>query len=435
VREVRIGLLGLGTVGAGVVKLLESQRALLEERAGCRLVLGAIADLDVSRPREGLDLARLPLSPEVAQVLDDPGIQVVIELIGGLEPARSFILKALAAGKHVVTANKALLAHHGAELYDEARRRGVTLAFEAAVAGGIPLIRSVKEGLVANRILSVFGIVNGTSNYILSKMTDEGLDFATVLKEAQALGYAEADPTLDIEGLDSAHKLQILVTLAFRTFIELKDIHTEGITRVSQQDIGYARELGYRVKLLAIAKASDDGVEARVHPTMIPASSPLAAVSGVFNAVFITGHAVGDLMFYGRGAGQMPTASAVWSDALEIARRIAHGVPTLALELPSTGLGGPPLRAMEAIRCCYYLRVMAHDRPGVLSRVAGILGDNDISIASVIQKGRATGEAVPVVMMTHEARERDMRQALAAIDRMADVPLPTTMIRVEGGPA
>ncbi len=433
-REVRIGLLGLGTVGAGVVKLLESQRALLEERAGCRLVLGAIADLDVSRPREGLDLARLPLSPEVGRVLDDPGIQVVIELIGGLEPARSFILKALAAGKHVVTANKALLAHHGAELYDEARRRGVTLAFEAAVAGGIPLIRSVKEGLVANRILSVFGIVNGTSNYILSKMTDEGLDFATVLKEAQALGYAEADPTLDVEGLDSAHKLQILVTLAFRTFIELKDIHTEGVTRVSQQDIGYARELGYRVKLLAIAKASDDGVEARVHPTIIPASSPLAAVSGVFNAVFITGHAVGDLMFYGRGAGQMPTASAVWSDALEIARRIAHDVPTLALELPSTGPGGLPLRAMEAIRCCYYLRVMAHDRPGVLSRVAGILGDNDISIASVIQKGRATGEAVPVVMMTHEARERDMRQALAAIDRMADVPLPTTMIRVEGGP-
>jgi homoserine dehydrogenase len=434
VKEVRLGLLGLGTVGGGVVKLLDSERAMLEERAGCRLVLAAVADLDTSRPREGLDLARLPLTTDATRVLDDPAVQIVIELVGGLEPARSFILRALAAGKHVVTANKALLAHHGAELYQEARRHGVTLAFEAAVAGGIPLIRAIKEGLVANRILSVFGIVNGTSNYILSKMTDEGLDFSLVLKEAQAQGYAEADPTLDIEGLDSAHKLQILVSLAFRSFVDLKDIHTEGITRVTPQDIAYARELGYRVKLLAIAKASDGGLEVRVHPTMIPADSPLAAVSGVFNAVFLTGHAVGDLMFYGRGAGQLPTASAVWSDIVEIARRIAHGIPALALELPSVGPGALPLRPMEAIRSCYYLRVMALDRPGVLSRVAGILGENDISIASVIQKGRATGEAVPVVMMTHEARERDMRAALAAIDRLRVVSSPTTMIRVEGGP-
>jgi homoserine dehydrogenase len=433
VKEVRLGLLGLGTVGGGVVKLLDSERALLEERAGCRLSLAAVADLDTIRPREGIDLARLPLTTDAASVLDSPDIQVVIELVGGLEPARSFILRALAAGKHVVTANKALLAHHGAELYEEARRRGVTLAFEAAVAGGIPIIRSIKEGLVANRVLSVFGIVNGTSNYILSKMTDEGLDFSLVLKEAQAKGYAEADPTLDIEGLDSAHKLQILVTLAFRTFVDLKDIHTEGITRVTPQDIAYARELGYRVKLLAIAKATDGGVEARVHPTMIPAAAPLAAVSGVFNAVFLTGHAVGDLMFYGRGAGQLPTASAVWSDIVEIARRIAHGIPALALELPSVGPGALPLRPMDAIRSCYYLRVMAQDRPGVLSRVAGILGENDISIVSVIQKGRATGEAVPVVMMTHEARERDMRTALAAIDRLRVVSSPTTMIRVEGG--
>ncbi|MGH7313934.1 MAG: homoserine dehydrogenase [Candidatus Rokuibacteriota bacterium] len=431
-KEVRLGLLGLGTVGGGVVKLLDSERAMLEERAGCRLTLAAVADLDTTRPREGLDLARLPMTTEAARVLDDPGVHVVIELVGGLEPARSFILRALAAGKHVVTANKALLAHHGAELYQEARRRGVTLAFEAAVAGGIPLIRSLKEGLVANRVLSVFGIVNGTSNYILSKMTDEGLDFSLVLKEAQAQGYAEADPTLDIEGLDSAHKLQILVSLAFRSFVDLKDIHTEGITRVTPQDIAYARELGFRVKLLAIAKASDGGLEVRVHPTMIPADSPLAAVSGVFNAVFLTGHAVGDLMFYGRGAGQLPTASAVWSDIVEIARRIAHGIPALALELPSVGPGALPLRPMEAIRSCYYLRVMALDRPGVLSRVAGILGENEISIVSVIQKGRATGEAVPVVMMTHEARERDMRTALAAIDRLRVVSSPTTMIRVEG---
>jgi homoserine dehydrogenase len=429
--DVTIALLGLGTVGAGVVKLLESRRALLEERAGCGLALRAIADLDLTRPREGLDLARLPLTANTAGVLADPAVQIVVELIGGLEPARTFILRALAAGKHVVTANKALLAHHGAELYEEARRRGVTLGFEAAVAGGIPLIRAVKDGLVANHVLSVFGIVNGTSNYILSKMTDENLDFSMVLKEAQAHGYAEADPTLDIEGMDSAHKLQILVSLAFRTFVDLKDIHTEGITRVTPQDIAYARELGYRIKLLAIAKAADGGVEVRVHPTMIPADSPLAAVSGVFNGVFITGDAVGDLMFYGRGAGQLPTASAVWSDVVEVARRIAHDSPAIALELPSTGAAALPLRPMESIRCSYYLRVMAQDRPGVLSKVAGILGHHEISIAHVIQKGRAAREAVPVVMMTHEARERDMRAALGAIDRMPDVAAATTMIRVE----
>jgi len=433
--DVRIGLLGLGTIGAGVVKLLETRRALLEERAGCRLTLAAIADTDLARRREGLDLRTLPLTDQVDHVLGDPTIQIVIELIGGIDPARSLIQRALAAGKHVVTANKALLAHHGAQLYEDAGRRGVTLGFEAAVAGGIPLIQALKDGLVANRILSVFGIVNGTSNYILSKMTDEDVDFSVALKEAQARGYAEADPTLDVEGVDSAHKLQILVTLAFRTFVDVADIHTEGITRITQQDIAYARELGYRIKLLAIAKAVEGGVDVRVHPTMIPATSPLAAVAGVFNAVFIAGDAVGDLMFYGRGAGQMPTASAVWADTLDIARRIAHGVPALALELPSVGADALPLSPIDSVRCCYYLRVMAQDRPGVLSSIAGILGKHQISIASVIQKGRAAREAVPVVMMTHEARERDMRRALTAIDRLPDVAAATTMIRVEGGPA
>jgi homoserine dehydrogenase len=440
VSDVRIALLGLGTVGAGVVKILETRRAMLQERAGAHLTLAAIADTDLTRPREGLTLSALPMVGDAARVLDDPSIHVVVELIGGLEPARTFILRALAAGKHVVTANKALLAHHGAELYDEARRRGVALAFEAAVAGGIPLIRAVKDGLAANRVLSLAGIVNGTCNYILSKMTDEALDFSLVLKEAQAHGYAEADPTLDVEGMDSAHKLQVLTSLAFRTFIDLKHIHTEGITRITAQDIEYARELGYRIKLLAIAKATASadapaGVEVRVHPTMIPAASPLAAVAGVFNAIFLTGDAVGDLMFYGRGAGQMPTASAVWSDVLEIARRVAHAIPSLALDLPSVGPQPLPLTPMDAIRCCYYLRVMAHDRPGVLSRVAGILGDNNISIANVIQKGRGLREAVPVVMLTHEARERDMRTALTAIDALPDVATATMMIRVEGGPA
>jgi len=434
VNDVRIGLLGLGTVGTGVVKILQTRTAMLQERTGARLSLAAIADTDLTRPREGLDLATLPMTGDAARVLADPSIHVVIELVGGLEPARTFIMRSLTAGKHVVTANKALLAHHGAEIYDEARRRGVALGFEAAVAGGIPLIRAVKEGLVANRVLSLAGIVNGTCNYILSKMTDEGLDFSLVLKEAQTHGYAEADPTLDIEGMDSAHKLQILASLAFRTFVDLKDIHTEGITRVTAQDIEYARELGFRIKLLAIAKVSGEGsgVEVRVHPTMIPAASPLAAVSGVFNGIFLTGDAVGDLMFYGRGAGQMPTASAVVSDVVEIARRIAHGLPALPLELPSVGPTPLSLTPMDAVRCCYYLRVTAQDKPGVLSRVAGILGENDISISNVIQKGRGTREAVPVVMLTHEARERDMRAALAKIDRLRDVAAATTMIRVEG---
>jgi homoserine dehydrogenase len=431
-KEVRIGLLGLGTVGSGVVKLLNAQRGELEERVGCRLALDRIADPDLGRAREGLDLQALPLVPDAAQILDNPDVQIVVELVGGLEPAKSFILKAIQAGKHVVTANKALLAHHGAELFEEARTRGVMLGFEAAVAGGIPLIRAVKDGLVANRIVSVFGIVNGTSNYILTKMTDVGSDFPAVLKEAQSKGYAEADPTLDVEGMDSAHKLQILATLAFRTSVHLKEIHTEGITAVTPQDIAYARELGYRIKLLAIAKATDGGLEVRVHPTMIPAGSPLAAVSGVFNAVFITGDAVGDLMFYGRGAGQMPTASAVWSDVVEIARRLAHGLRALPLDLPGSSPRPLRVRPMEEIRTAYYLRVMAMDRPGVLSRVAGLLGRHEISIASVIQKGRAAAEAVPVVMMTHEARERDMRQALAAIDRLPVVAGPTIMIRVEG---
>jgi homoserine dehydrogenase len=429
--DIKIALLGLGTVGSGVVKVLLSHGAEMQERAGCRLVLHRIADADMRRPREGLDLSRLPLVADANHAIDDPEVQIVIELIGGLEPARTLILKALAAGKHVVTANKALLAHHGRELFEEARRHGVMLGFEAAVAGGIPLIRAVKEGLPANRITSVFGIVNGTCNYILTQMTDEGRDFSEVLKEAQAHGYAEADPTLDIEGLDSAHKLQILATLAFRTAVDLEDIYTEGITGVSQQDVVNAGELGYRIKLLAIAKASDGALEARVHPTMIPAGSPMAAVSGVFNAVFITGDNVGNLMFYGRGAGQLPTASAIWSDTLDIARRVAHGVPALDVDLPSTSRHPLPLRPMDEIRSAYYLRVMAMDRPGVLAQVAGILGGHDISLVSVLQKGRARGGAVPVVMMTHEARERDMRAALSAIDALPVVEGRTAMIRVE----
>jgi len=429
--EIGIGLLGIGTVGGGVLKIYRQNGSGLEAKAGCRLRIAAVADRDVTTPRAGLTLAEWPLTTDIDRVLGDPAVAIVIELIGGLEPARTFILRAIAAGKHVVTANKALVATHGLELFEAARRRGVLLGFEAAVAGGVPILRALRDGLAANRILSLYGIINGTSNYILTKMTEEGREFREALAEAQAAGYAEADPTLDIQGIDSAHKLQILASLAFRTPVELKGIHTEGITAVTSEEIVNARELGYRIKLLAIAKATDGGLEARVHPTMIPATSPLSAVSGVFNAIFLTGDAVGDQMFYGRGAGQMPTASAVWSDAIEIARRLAHGHGALPEDLPLLATDGLRLRPMEEISSTYYLRVMMQDRPGVLSQVAGILGRHAISIASVIQKERHHVAAVPVVMMTHEAVERNMRAALEEIDRLPVVAGRTVMLRVE----
>lgn len=430
-KPIRVGLLGLGTVGAGVARVLLSHREELEEKIGAPVVLSAIADKDLTNPRKGLNLGDLPLTSDPAKVLDDPAIDIVVELIGGLEPARSFILRALSNGKHVVTANKALLATHGEELYAAAKEKGRMLAFEAAVAGGIPLIRSVKEGLAANRITSLYGIVNGTSNYILSKMTDEGLEFSRVLAEAQAQGYAEADPTYDVEGIDSAHKLQILATLAFRSSVKLKDIYVEGITKITPEDITLAREMGFRIKLLAIAKAGNGTLELRVHPTMIPEHSPMSAVSGVFNAVFLSGDVVNDLMFYGRGAGQMPTASSVWADVVEIARRIAAGQAAVPQDLPVLGRKPLTLKPIEEVTSAYYLYVSALDQPAVLAQVAGILGKYEISIASVIQKTRRHAKAVPVVMMTHEAPEGSMRKALQEIDALRVIVAPTRMIRVE----
>ena len=430
-KAIQVGLLGLGTVGAGVAKILLSHRGELEEKIGAPVVLGAIADKDVTSPRSGLDLAGLPLSADVSAVLDDPAIDIVVELIGGLEPARSFMLRALAGGKHVVTANKALLATHGEELYAAAAASGRMLAFEASVAGGIPIIRSVKEGLAANRLVSLFGILNGTCNYILSKMTGEGREFAQVLAEAQARGYAEADPTFDIEGTDSAHKLQILATLAFRTPVKLDGIYVEGISGITPLDIELAGEMGFRIKLLAIAKAADGELELRVHPTMIPENTPMAAVSGVFNAIFLNGDAVGDLMFYGRGAGQMPTASSVCADIVEIARRLAAGQPAVPQDLPI--LGRNPLRPkpMEDVLSSYYLCVFVLDQPAVLAQITGILGRHKISISSVIQKGRHSAKAVPVVMMTHRAREGSMQKAIEEINRLEVVVSDTRMIRVE----
>jgi homoserine dehydrogenase len=430
-KPIRVGLLGLGTVGAGVVKVLQSHREELEEKIGAPVALTAVVDMDCTNPRKGLTLSELPLSSEPAKVLDDPSIDIVVELIGGLEPARSFILRALASGKHVVTANKALLATHGEELYAEARQRGRMLAFEAAVAGGIPLIRSIKEGLAANRITSLHGILNGTSNYILSKMTDEGQEFRHVLAEAQARGYAEADPTYDVEGIDTAHKLQILAMLAFRTSVKLKDIYVEGISKITPQDIALAKEMGFRIKLLAIAKAAGGMLELRVHPTMIPENYPMSAVSGVFNAIFLNGDVVNDLMFYGRGAGQMPTASSVWADIVEIARRLAAGQSAVPQDLPVLGRNPLALKPIEEVMSAYYLYVSAMDQPAVLAQVAGILGKNEISIASVIQKVHQHAKAVPVVMMTHKAKEGSMQRALQEIDALRVIVDPTRMIRVE----
>jgi homoserine dehydrogenase len=430
-KPISVGLLGLGTVGSGVAKVLFSHREELEEKIGAPVVLSAVADLDLTNPRKGLTLSDLPLTSDPIKVLDDPSIDIVVELIGGLEPARSFILRALRNGKHVVTANKALLATHGEELYAEARERGRMLAFEAAVAGGIPLIRSIKEGLAANRITSLYGIVNGTSNYILSKMTDENLEFSRVLAEAQAQGYAEADPTYDVEGIDSAHKLQILATLAFRTSVKLKDIYVEGISKITPQDITLAREMGFRIKLLAIAKATNGMLELRVHPTMIPENSPMSAVSGVFNAIFLSGDVVNDLMFYGRGAGQMPTASSVWADIVEIARRLAAGHTAVPQDLPVLGRNPLTLKPIEEVTSSYYLYFSAMDQPAVLAQIAGILGKHEISIASVIQKVRQHAKAVPVVMMTHEAQEGSMQRALQEINALRVIVAPTRMIRVE----
>jgi homoserine dehydrogenase len=430
-KPISIGILGLGTIGSGVVRVLNSHREELEEKIGAPVELSGVVDTDLTSPRKGLTLSDLPLMTDAAKVLDNPSIDIVVELIGGLEPARSYILRALANGKHVVTANKALLATHGEELYAEARKQNRMLAFEAAVAGGIPLIRSVKEGLVSNRITSLYGIVNGTSNYILTKMTDENQEFSQVLAEAQACGYAEADPTYDIEGIDSAHKLQILATLAFRTSVKLRDIYVEGISKITPQDIALAREMGFRIKLLAIAKAGNGTLELRVHPTMITEHSPMSAVSGVFNAVFLSGDIVNDLMFYGRGAGQMPTASSVWADIVEISRRLAAGQKAIPQDLPILGRTPLALKPMEDVISAYYLYVSALDQPAVLAQVAGILGEHKISIASVIQKGHQHAKAVPVVMMTHEAHEGSMQKALREIDALDVVVYPTRMIRVE----
>jgi homoserine dehydrogenase len=431
--KINVGIIGLGTVGTGTLRILRENADLIRHRVGVAIEVTRIAVRDLHRDR-GIAVAPSLLTADPSQVIENPDIDIVVELIGGYEPARQLILAAIARGKHVVTANKALLAEHGAEIHLAAQNAGVTVGFEASVAGGIPVIKALKESLAANRILSIYGIINGTSNYILTKMTEEDRSFADVLAEAQRAGYAEADPTFDVGGIDTAHKLAILVNLAFGTNIKLKDIFTEGITAISPLDIDFGRTLGYKVKLLAIAKMHDGGkAEARVHPTMVPDEYPIAKVGGVYNAIQIVGDACQDIMLYGRGAGSLPTGSAVVGDIMDIARGISGTHPQaggrVCTPLP---LSPVQLQPMESITSLYYFRFMALDQPGVLAQISGILGKHRISIAQMIQRGRKEGGSVPLVIMTHTALERDIQRALVEIKALACITEEPALIRVEG---
>lgn len=431
--RISVGMIGFGTVGSGVAKILLDNATLIQRRVGIPVELVRVVDLDTVRDR-GVALPNGVLTSDLRKVLDDPSIDIVLELIGGYDTAKRIILEAIAKGKQVVTANKALLAVHGEELFEAAAQHRVDLAFEASVGGGIPVIRALTQGLAANSILSIYGIINGTSNYILSRMTHEGHGFAEALADAQKAGYAEADPTFDVAGIDSAHKLAIMVTLAYGTPVNFKEIYTEGITHLAPLDIDFAREFGYTVKLLGIAKLLDNEIEARVHPTMIPSDSPVAQVEGVYNAIQFVGDAVGDIVLYGRGAGSMPTGSAVVSDVIDIARNLLTGASGRVPPASFQQHRRRPLRIrpMEEIASLYYLRFMVVDRPGVLSQISGVLGQYGISISSVLQKGRREGQTVPVVIMTHRATERDVRAALRDINRMPFISEPTTVVRVEG---
>ncbi len=431
-KKIHVGLLGFGTVGSGMVKILMENRDVIESRLGASLALKRIAVRDLKRDR-GMVVDASLITADVDTVIDDPEVDIVVELIGGYEAAKSLILRAIENGKHVVTANKALLAAHGNEIFSAAAQKGVEVGFEASVGGGIPLIRSIKEGLVANRIETLFGILNGTANYILTKMTDLGSPFSEVLREAQELGYAEADPTFDIEGIDTAHKLTILLAIAYGVPIDFDAVYTEGISKVTPLDIKFIKEFGYRIKLLAISKDDGHAIEARVHPTLIPEDSMLANVNEAYNALYVKGDAVGNVMLYGPGAGMMPTGSAVVSDLVDVARNMLKSavgrVPPVGYQPES--MKARQVKPIEELRTEYYFRFSAEDRPGVLSIVSGILGNYEISIKSVHQQGRDLVGAVPIVMITHEAKEAAVRKALAEIDQLEVIKDKTVLIRIE----
>ncbi len=435
---VGVGLVGLGTIGTGVARLLRNNASVIAQRLGFPLRLVRIADLDTERDR-GVDLTGIRFDADAEGLIRDPAVEIVIELIGGYEAAKRVTLAAIGQGKPVVTANKALLALHGREIFEAAAARGVDVAFEASVGGGIPILRSLREGLAANRIESLHGIVNGTTNYVLCEMEQTGEAFEVVLKRAQELGYAEADPTFDVDGIDAAHKLTLLVAMAFGAQLTYKDVPTEGIRGITPLDFEAAEEFGYRIKMLAIGRehVADDGsrrIEARVHPTLIPADSLLSKVDGAMNAIAVHGDAVGPTLFYGAGAGEQPTASAVVADLMEIAREIRRGhagrvAPLSFLPDHLEPLPVVPLGELEA-RC--YLVFQAADQPGVLGHIAGALGEHGISIESVLQKKPLrAGGAVPVLVFTHPAREAAVRRALARIDRLPEIAAATRLVRIE----
>jgi homoserine dehydrogenase len=431
-KPLKVGMLGFGTVGTGVVKIFQQNSDILRQRLGAELELAKVVDRDLLEDR-GVELPAGVLSDDVEDVISNPDIDVVIELFGGYEPAKTFILKAIANGKQIVTANKALMAVHGEEILTAANRQGVSVMYEAAVAGGIPVISAIRENLCANRFISVLGILNGTCNYILTKMTDEGSDYAPILQEAQDLGYAEADPSFDVGGIDAAHKIALLAALCFGTKVDFDQVYIEGIDKISALDIKFATQMGYKIKLLAIAKNHGDQIEARVHPTMIPENYQLAEVSGVFNAVRLIGDFVGPTLLYGSGAGMDATASAVMGDVVAMGRdqlsQSGQRVPIMGY--CADQIAALPIRPMSDLVGRYYLRFTAVDQPGVLSQISGCLGRHGISIQSMIQPERHEIDSVPIVIMTHAAQEAGITQALTEIEQLDVISQPTRLIRVE----
>ncbi|TAM38908.1 homoserine dehydrogenase [bacterium] len=429
-KKINIGLIGFGNVGSGVVKILQQRKSLLAQKIAIEITIKKICDKDILKKRE-VKVDRSLLTNDANEIINDPQIDIIVEVMGGINPAKEYILSALKKGKHVVTANKALLAEHGRELFAEAAQRGKNIYFEASVGAGIPIIKSIKEGLIANKFNSIFGILNGTSNFVLTQMSKENCSFAGALNSAKAKGFAEKDPTLDIEGIDSAHKLVLLTYLAFGRIVSLKDIFIEGISRVSSADIAYAKELGYEIKLLAIAKKETDELEVRVHPTLLPREHLLSSIDGVFNAIYVSSDLAGDLMFYGPGAGQLSAASAVVSDIADLTQDIKAGLFRPTLNIVEDNLV-KALRKIDEFESKYYIRITAVDKPGVLAKIAGILAKYGISIASVTQKERLKSSIVPVVMITHQSKEKNLRAALKMIDGLPDIKEKSVAIRIEG---
>ncbi|MBI5752490.1 MAG: homoserine dehydrogenase [Hydrogenophilales bacterium] len=433
-KPINVGLLGLGTVGGGTLTVLRRNQAEITRRAGRAILVKMAAVRDLKKAQALYAGEDIKITTNPLEVVENPEIDIVVELIGGADQAKALVLKAIANGKHVVTANKALLAMHGNEIFAAAQAKGVMVAFEAAVAGGIPIIKAVREGLSANRIEWVAGIINGTTNFILTEMRDKGLAFDTVLAEAQRLGYAESDPTFDIEGVDAAHKLTILAAIAFGIPMQFDKAYTEGISKLTKEDIQYAEELGYRIKLLGITKRVAQGIELRVHPTLIPAKRLIANVEGVMNAVLVKGDAVGATLYYGRGAGAEPTASAVVADLVDVTRMHTadpeHRVPHLAFQ--PDALSNEPILPMSEVRTAYYLRMRAFDKPGVLADITRILADMEISIDAMIQKEPDEGqEQVDIIMLTHETVEKNVNQAIGKIEGLSTISGKVTKLRLE----